>query len=84
MNGRFAPEAVIRALAKFYYRSHCVFAKTRADYQSSHETHLVIEEQFMPEAASLPNPAQRCHLRGRPPRPGGTTTKHLRHDLPIA
>src|ERR1700716_1424916 len=21
---------------------------------------------------------------GRPPRPGGTTTKHLRHDLPIA
>jgi hypothetical protein len=62
-----ALEAVIRALAKFYYRSHCVFAKTCADYQSSHETHLVIEEQFMPEAASLPNPAQRCRLRRAAP-----------------
>jgi hypothetical protein len=61
------PEAVIRALAKFYYRSHGVFAKTRADYQSSHDTHLVIEEQFMPEAASLPNPAQRCRLRRAAP-----------------
>jgi hypothetical protein len=62
-----APKAVIRALAKFYYRSHGVFAKTRADYQSSHETHLVIEEQFMPGAASLPNPAQRCRLRRAAP-----------------
>jgi hypothetical protein len=67
LDGRFAPQAVIRALAKFYYRSHGVFAKTRADYQSSHETHLVIEEQFMPGAASLPNPAQRCRLRRAAP-----------------
>src|SRR3979411_2743469 len=67
LNCRFAPEAVIRGLAKFYYRMHCVFAKTRADYQSSHDTHLVIEEQFMPEAASLPNPAQRCRLRRAAP-----------------
>jgi len=83
-NDRCAPEAVIRALAKFYYRSHCVFAKTRADYQSSHETHLVIEEQFMPEAASLPNPAQRCRLRRAAPSTWWNNHDILRHDLPIA
>jgi hypothetical protein len=38
MNGRFAPAAVIRALAKFYYWGRGVFGKTRADYQPSHET----------------------------------------------
>ncbi|UPK37985.1 hypothetical protein IVB18_12210 [Bradyrhizobium sp. 186] len=83
-NGSFAPEAVIRALAKFYYRSHGVFAKTRADYQSSHETHLVIEKQFMPEAASLPNPAQRCRLRRAAPSTWWNNHDILRHDLPIA
>ena len=37
MNGRFAPDAVIRAVAKFYYWSRGVFAKPRADYQHSKE-----------------------------------------------
>jgi hypothetical protein len=66
MNVRFAPEAVIRALAKFYYWGRGVFAKTRADYQPSHET-LSIEEHFTPGAASLAhhNPNNNCLWRDR-------------------
>lgn len=43
-NDRFAPEVVIRALAKFYYRGRDVFAKTRADYQPRMKLNLAIEE----------------------------------------
>jgi hypothetical protein len=50
-NGHFAPDAVIRAVAKFYYWSRCVFAKPRADYQPSDETQSRYRREFRDQGA---------------------------------
>jgi hypothetical protein len=45
-NVRFAPEAVIRALAKVYHRVRGAIAKHAPTTQPLHELYLTIEEHF--------------------------------------
>ena len=59
-------QAVIRALAKFYYRSHSVFAKTRPDYQPSHEIQSRYRGAIYGGAASLANPHSLSSSAGGP------------------
>ncbi|MFZ0872641.1 MAG: hypothetical protein WAM90_18155, partial [Rhodanobacter sp.] len=54
LNQQYPPEAVIRALAKFF--CHDVFTKSRADYQPSHETQSRHRRAIYARAAALANP----------------------------
>jgi hypothetical protein len=84
-NVRFAPEAVIRALAKFHYWGRGVFAKTLADYLPSHETQSRYQRAFYAKGRRDSNSCPSdSYASGQAPPAGHNTSPTCRRESSVA